>query len=77
MTGDTFTDLILSIQIWSIAKLMVAVFLVVYIGFAFVVVKQVSLMTETLNEMERLLKAIATLHLILAILVFLMAVFIL
>ena len=77
MTGDTFTDLILSIQIWSIAKLMVVVFLGVYIGFAFVVVKQVGLMTETLHALEGVLKAVATLHLVLAILVFLMAILIL
>lgn len=77
MTIEDLFKLISSIQIWDVIKILASFTLLLYIGFAFVVVKQVNLMTEVLQQLELPLKAIATIHLILAIFVFLLAIFIL
>ena len=74
---DNLLQLILSVQVWQIAKILVSFGLFLYIIFAFVVVKQVSVMTETLQQLELPLKIVSTLYLIFVIFVFLLAIAIL
>jgi hypothetical protein len=61
-------------SLWLLVKIMVLIGLGIYIGFAVIVIRQVSLMTKTLNTpFELLLKLIAWLHLIVAIGIFFLA----
>jgi len=54
-------------DIWSVVKIFVIVGLVVYFVFAFVVLKQVNKMTDTLEVgFEKQIRFIALLHLIFA-----------
>lgn len=75
---DQLFHFLFSISIWSVAKILVCFALLLYIVFSIVVVRQVSLMTETLNgQLELPLKTIATIHLLGAILVFVLALLVL
>lgn len=65
---------ILTIQVWDIAKLLVSFALLLYIIFAFVVVRQVDLMARTLVvPIDLPIKIVAWIHLGLAIFVLLLA----
>jgi len=69
---------ILGVSVWFIAKIFALFALLIYIIFSVVIVRQVNLMTETLEVgFESPLKVIALFHLILAILVFIFALIIL
>lgn len=69
---------VLGISVWAIAKGFILVAFFLYIIFSFVVVRQVQLMTETLEVgFETQLKVLAYLHLAFAILVFLAALIVL
>jgi len=69
---------LLGISVWLIAKIFVLFGLVIYFVFALVVVRQVQLMTETLEVgFETQLKILSYLHLAFAILVFLAALIVL
>lgn len=69
---------LLGISIWTIAKIFVSIAFLIYIVFAVVVVRQVQLMTETLEVgFESALKMLALGHLIFAAIVFLAALIIL
>ena len=60
--------------IWFLAKLAVLFALGIYIVFSFVVVKQVKLMCNTLSlGFEGVLRTVAFIHLVLAVLVFFFA----
>lgn len=62
----------------SLTKIGLLFFLFLYIIFAFLVSKQVALMTKTLEVgLDAVLRAIAILHLIVAIAVFIYAFFVL
>ena len=75
---DQLLTLILSIQIWGIAKLIVSLALLLYIIFALIIVRQVGLMAKTLIvPIDLLIKIVAWIHLSLAILVFLLALIVL
>lgn len=66
------------LSIWSIVKILIFVFLLIYIVFAFVVVKQVKSMTVTLEVgFEKQLKLLSLLHLLFAIAVLVFAIIIL
>lgn len=66
------------VSIWLIAKIFVLIALTIYIIFALVVVKQVNLMTETLEvEIESIIRLISYLHLFAAIGIFILAILIL
>ncbi|HCR35992.1 hypothetical protein A2130_00530 [Candidatus Woesebacteria bacterium GWC2_33_12] len=70
--------MILSLTLWSILKVFILIFLVIYIIFAFVVMRQVQLMTATLEVgFEGQLKFLAFLHFLFAIAVFVFAILIL
>lgn len=59
-------------------KLAIILFLVIYIVFAGVVVKQVRIMTETLQVgMEQTIRLMAVVHFITSLVVFVLAVFVL
>ncbi|OGM18389.1 hypothetical protein A2685_02475 [Candidatus Woesebacteria bacterium RIFCSPHIGHO2_01_FULL_37_10] len=61
-----------------IVKLCILLFLLLYIIFAFIVSKQIKIMLETLDVgFEKPIKLIASFHLILSFLVFVLAFFIL
>ena len=63
---------------WIIIKSLVLVLLGMYLIFGLVVVKQVQMMTHTLQlGFEKLVKTLAYIHLVFAILVFLAAIIIL
>lgn len=77
MTLDDLFRFLFSVDIWGIAKFFISFTLVIYIVFAFVVVKQVNLMTETIDQYKFPLRALAHTHFIAAILIFLFALVIL
>lgn len=65
-------------MIWGIIKVLILVFLLIYVVFAFVVVKQVKLMTVTLEVgFEKQLKLLSFIHLLFAIAVLAFAIIIL
>lgn len=62
--------------VWVIIKLITLFGFLVYIVFAFIVVKQVKLMTDTLElGLEREIKILSYVHLFVAITVFIVAAF--
>ena len=66
------------ISVWSIAKVFVLFALLIYVGFALIVVRQVQLMTDTLEVgFERPVRILALIHLIVSAGVFLLALVIL
>lgn len=74
MTFDQILNFLLSIQIWTISKIIVCFALFLYIIFAVVVVRQVRLMTEAINfSLDWFLKMVAMIHLLGAIVVLLLA----
>jgi len=69
---------LIGISIWSIAKIFVALALVLYIVFGLVVVRQVQLMIDTLEVgFETFIRALAIGHLVFSIVVFALALIIL
>ncbi len=69
---------LLGISVWSIAKGFILVFFLLYIVFSFVIVRQIQLMTDTLEVgFETQLKILSYLNLAFAILVFLAALIVL
>lgn len=65
---------ILGISVWLIAKVFVVLFLILYVIFALVVIRQVKLMVDTIEVgFELPLKLIAFLHLVFAFIVLLIA----
>jgi hypothetical protein len=78
MSPDQFVKLILSIQVWQIVKILVCLVLLFYTVFAFVIIRQVNLMTDTVKlSLEWLIKTVAFAHLVGAILILLIAILIL
>ena len=68
----------LGLSIWSVVKVLILIFLLIYIVFAFVVVKQVKLMIITLEVgFENQLKLLSIIHLLFAIAVLVLAIIIL
>ena len=69
---------VLGMSIWALIKILVLIILALYIIFALVVVRQVQLMTDTLEVgFEWQLRIIAFIHLIFAIGVLIFAVLVL
>jgi hypothetical protein len=62
------------IQFWDIVKILVCFALLIYVLVALVVLKQVQMMADVLNgQMNPTIKGVALSHLLVAILVFLIA----
>lgn len=75
---ERWLELFLTIHIWDVAKLLVIFGLLLYIGFAIVVIRQVNLMSQTLNgAFDLSIKTAAWIHFLLAVAVFLLAIFLL
>ena len=69
---------VFGIQIWMVVKILAIILLAMYLVFSLVVVRQVKLMTDTLNlGFESFVKLLAYTHLMFATLVFLVAIVIL
>jgi len=69
---------IVGISIWSILKILIIIVMVLYLVFAFVVVRQVQLMTDTLEVgFESQLRTLSFAHLLFAIAVLIFALIIL
>ena len=65
---------IIDVSVWVVAKVFVLIALLIYIVFSLVIVRQVNLMTETLEVgFEAPLKLAAIVHVVLAIGVFTLA----
>lgn len=78
MTFEQLLSIITNISMWSIVKIFVLLACLLYIAFAWVVIRQVALMSKALDGMINLpLKLIARGQLILAVIVFLVALVIL
>ena len=68
----------LGIPVWTIVKIAALFGLLIYIAFAVVVIRQVNLMTETLDlGHDTTIKILSRAHLLFSILVFLLALVIL
>lgn len=68
----------IGIQIWVIVKIMAIILLGIYLIFSLVLVRQVKLMTDTLQlGFEKTVRALAFAHLAFAVLVLLTAIIIL
>lgn len=68
----------LGFTIWAVVKILILIFLAIYIIFALVLIKQVTLMTTTLEVgFETQLKLLSYLHFLFAIAVFAFAIIIL
>lgn len=75
---DKLIAFLLSVNIWSVAKLFVLFGLLLYLAFAVVVIRQVNLMIHALDGILNLpVKTIAWVHFLLALAVFLLAIFLL
>lgn len=69
---------LVGITVWSILKVFILIFMVLYMIFALVVVRQVQLMTDTLEVgFEKQLRFMSFVHLLFAVAVFLFSIIIL
>jgi hypothetical protein len=73
---DSFFDFLLNIDIWFFVKIFYLLALTVYLVFAFMVIREVDLMNKTLKGVFNLpIKLIAYIHMVLAVLIFIAALF--
>jgi len=78
MTPDTILASLLTISPWTIFKLFILLSLFIFLIFALVVVKQVSIMTSTFRTgFEAPLKLISWLLFLLVAVIFILAIFLL
>ncbi len=71
-------DNLLNLNIWQILKWPLLLLFLIYLAFAFIVVRQVGLMSRTLNgALDLPVKMIAWLHLLVSFLIFVLALVIL
>jgi len=67
-------DLVRDFNIWFLVKILFLIGLTIYLAFAVIVIRQVGLMSKTVNgPLETPIKSIAWIHLLVAIGVFLLA----
>jgi len=70
--------MITSLSVWPVIKIFVLIFLVIYLIFAFVIIRQVQLMTKTLEVgFEKQLKFLSLLHFLFAVAVLVFGILIL
>jgi len=71
-------DFLVNVSPWGVAKLLIILALVIYLVFAFVVVKQVKMMTQVVSgDLDLPIKILGWLHLVFAFLVILLALIVL
>lgn len=69
---------LLNIDIWAVAKIFVLIAMSIYIVFAFVIVRQSKIMTDTLElGLEKAIRTVALAHMLFAIGTFVIALIIL
>lgn len=72
--GEQTSNYILNFAVWDLTKVGLLVFLGLYLIFALLVVRQVQLLTSVLGtNFSPLFRAVALLHVLLALVVFLFA----
>lgn len=75
---NDFFQFLFSVSIWDVAKILVGFALLLYVGFAIVVVRQVNMMLVTLGgQLELFLRVIAAVHLAGAIFILVLALIVL
>jgi len=75
---EQIIQFLLKIQFWDVVKTLVCFALFIYVLVALVVVKQVQMMAEVINgQMNSLIKIVAMIHFLGAILVLLIAIMVL
>ena len=75
---ENLINLLIGLSIWSVAKCMVILALLVYLVFAFVVVRQVSIMVRVVSgEPNWIIKIVSWIHFFFALLVIVLAFFVL
>ena len=75
---DSVIDLVIGLSIWSVAKGLVILALLIYLVFAFVVVRQVALMVKVVSgEPNWIIRVISWVHFFFALLVIVLALLIL
>jgi hypothetical protein len=78
MGFENFFESVFNVSIWTVAKWLVEIALLVYLVFAIIVVRQVYMMTEAVKEkFNWIIKIISWIHLLFAILVILISLVIL
>ncbi|PIU03499.1 hypothetical protein COT44_03575 [Candidatus Shapirobacteria bacterium CG08_land_8_20_14_0_20_39_18] len=78
MNSNDFLTMFLNAQIWLVVKLFVILALLIYLIFAIVIIRQVDLMTKAINfSLDGILKIIAVIHFVGAIVIFLVALIVL
>jgi hypothetical protein len=78
MMNDNWLDIILNISVWSVAKVLMLIALVIYLIFAVVVIRQVSVMTKVVSGRLNIpLRLISWAHLIFTLLVIILSIVIL
>lgn len=76
MNPNDIIDFFLSLSAWSIVKGFVLLAILIYIAFAFILLRQVSMMTKVVyGQLDFFLKSISVLLLILSIGVFIVGLF--
>lgn len=76
--NDNWIDVILNISIWSVAKVLILIALVIYLIFAIVVIRQVSAMTKVVSgQLNVPLKFLSWAHLIFTLFVIILSIIIL
>jgi len=78
LNPEQIIQFLLKIQFWDVVKALVCFALFIYVLIALVVVKQVNMMAEVINgQMNPLIKIVAMIHFLGAILVLLIAIMVL
>ena len=78
LNPEQIIQFLLQIQFWDVVKALVCFALFIYVLIALVVVKQVQMMAEVINgQMNPLIKIVAMIHFLGAILVLLIAIMVL
>jgi hypothetical protein len=78
MMNDNWLDMIMNISVWSVAKAIILLALVIYLIFAIVVIRQVNAMTKVVSgQLNVPLKLLSWAHLIFTLLVIVLSIVIL
>lgn len=75
---DNFINILLNISVWGVAKIIVIIALLIYLIFAFVMIKQVSLMTRVVSaEWDFTIRVVTWVHFFFALFIMILSIVIL
>lgn len=78
MMNDNWIDIIMNISVWSVAKILILIALIIYLIFAIVVIRQVNTMTKVVSgQLNIPLKILSWVHLLLTLLVIILSIVVL